>query len=253
MSDRDFAGKVAWITGGARGFGEGAARRLASIGATIVISDVETAAGQRVAEDLDGAFVACDVSRFEDSQAAVASVVERYGRLDVAFLNAGVSTGCGMAADFDPAAYRRAMSVNLDGVVYGAHAAFAALAADGGGALVATASLAGLTGTPFDPIYGANKHGVVGLVRSLGPDWVQHGVRVNALCPGFADTQIVDPLRETLAAGGIPLIPVEHVVDGFMAALTSDGVGECWYVQPGRPPEPFKFRGIPGPRSADPE
>jgi NAD(P)-dependent dehydrogenase (short-subunit alcohol dehydrogenase family) len=253
MSDADFGGKVAWVTGGSQGFGAGVARRLASLGATVVVSDINRDAGEAVAAEIGGAFAACDVSSFDDCQAAVATTVARFGRLDVAFLNAGIATGCKVDDDFDLALYRRAMGVNLDGVVFGAHAAFAPMKAVGEGTIVATASLAGLTGTGFDPIYGANKHGVVGLVRAIGDDWPQYGIRVNAICPGFSDTAIVDPLRELLSEGGIPLIPVDMVVDAFVAAATSGRSGECWYIQPGRPGEPFRFRGIPGPRPDDEE
>ncbi|HEX3708008.1 MAG TPA: SDR family NAD(P)-dependent oxidoreductase [Mycobacteriales bacterium] len=245
------AGKVAWITGGAQGFGAAAARRLAGHGVSVVVSDVKRDAGEAVAAEIGGAFVGCDVTSFEECQAAVAAVLERHGRLDIAFLNAGISTGCGVGDDFDPVLYRRAMGVNIDGVVYGAHAAFAALRDNGGGDLVATASLAGLTGAAFDPVYGANKHAVVGLVRAIGEDWPGQGVRVNAICPGFADTEIVNEIRGMLAESGIPLIKVEAVVDAFMAALTSGRSAECWYIQPGRTPEPFRFRGIPGPRQEE--
>jgi NAD(P)-dependent dehydrogenase (short-subunit alcohol dehydrogenase family) len=244
-----FAGKVAWVTGGAQGFGAGVARRLAAEGAHVAVSDVNRDGGEAVARETGGAFVPCDVSSLDDCRSAVGEVLERYGRVDLAFLNAGVATGCTLGADFDLDLYRRAMGVNLDGVAFGAHALFAAMRDGGGGDIVATASLAGLVGTGFDPVYGANKHAVVGLVRALGEDWPQYGVRVNALCPGFADTAIVDPLREVLGAGGIPLIPVERVVDAFVAAATSGRAGECWFVQPGRASEPFRFRGVPGPRS----
>ncbi|HVU61043.1 MAG TPA: SDR family NAD(P)-dependent oxidoreductase [Mycobacteriales bacterium] len=247
----DLTGRIAWITGGSQGFGAAVARRLTGHGATVVLSDIKEAAGQALAEELGGSFVACDVTSFEQCQAAVRAVLDKHGRLDIAFLNAGVTTGCGLGEDFDPALYRRAMGVNIDGVVYGAHAAYAALKADGGGDLIATASLAGLTGTAFDPVYGANKHAVVGLVRALGDDWPNQGIRVNALCPGFADTEIVNEIRGVLADSGIPLIEVERVVDAFMAALTSGRSAECWYIQPGRQPEPFRFRGIPGPRVAE--
>jgi NAD(P)-dependent dehydrogenase (short-subunit alcohol dehydrogenase family) len=244
---KGFDGKVAWVTGGAQGFGAGVARRLAAEGAQVVVSDVNEERAAAVAAEVGGAAVPCDVSDLDANRAAVAAVLDRHGRLDIAFLNAGVASGAGVGDDFDLAAYRRAMGVNLDGVVFGAHAAYSALR-ERGGDIVATASLAGLTGTPFDPIYGANKHGVVGLVRSLGPDWEQHGVRVNAICPGFADTAIVDPLRDVLGDQGIPLIPVDRVVDAVVSALTSGRSGECWYIQPGRDSEPFRFRNIPGPR-----
>jgi NAD(P)-dependent dehydrogenase (short-subunit alcohol dehydrogenase family) len=244
----DLTNRVAWITGGAQGFGAAVARRLTALGARVVISDVKREAGQATAAEVGGSFVECDVSSYQACQDAVAAVIAEHGRLDIAFLNAGITTGCGVADDFDPELYRRAMGVNIDGVVYGAHAAFSALRADGGGDLIATASLAGLTGTAFDPIYGANKHAVVGLVRAIGNDWPSHGIRVNAICPGFADTEIVTAIRPMLDEMGIPLIKVEAVVDAFMAALTSGRSAECWYIQPGRDPEPFRFRGIPGPR-----
>jgi NAD(P)-dependent dehydrogenase (short-subunit alcohol dehydrogenase family) len=237
------------VTGGAQGFGAAAVRRLASLGARVVVSDVNVEAGRAVADEVGGVFAACDVSRLEDSLGAVATTLEHFGRLDIAFLNAGVATGAKIDDDFDLALYRRAMAVNLDGVVFGAHAAFAPMKAAGRGSVVATASLAGLTGTGFDPVYSANKHGVVGLVRSIGEDWAQYGIRVNALCPGFADTAIVDPLRELLSDGGIPLIAVDTVVDAFIAAASSRRSAECWYVQPGREAEPFRFRNIPGPRT----
>jgi NAD(P)-dependent dehydrogenase (short-subunit alcohol dehydrogenase family) len=246
----DLTGKIAWITGGSQGFGAAVARRLTGQGATVVLSDVKEEAGQALADELGGMFVGCDVSSYEDCAAAVAALIDQYGRLDIAFLNAGVTTGCSLGEDFDPALYRRAMGVNIDGVVFGAHAAYAALKADGGGDVIATASLAGLTGTAFDPVYGANKHAVVGLVRAIGDDWPNQGVRVNALCPGFADTEIVNEIRGMLSDSGIPLIEVERVVDAFMGALTSGRSAECWYVQPGREPEPFRFRGLPGPRTA---
>jgi NAD(P)-dependent dehydrogenase (short-subunit alcohol dehydrogenase family) len=245
----DLAGKVAWVTGGARGFGGGVSRRLASMGAKVVISDLLHDLGQALADEIGGVYAPCDVTKLEDNAAAVATVLEHYGRLDLAYLNAGIGTGCGVGDDFDLATYRRAMGVNIDGVVFGAHSAFAALQADGGGDIVATASLAGLTGTGFDPVYGANKHAVVGLVRSLGEDWPRFGVRVNAVCPGFADTAIVDPLRDVLSQSGVPLIAVDHVVDTVIKAATSGRSGECWFVQPGRESEPFQFRGIPGPRA----
>lgn len=245
---RRFDGKVAWITGGANGFGAGVARRLASLGATVAVSDVDVANGEQVARDVGGIFVRCDVTDYDDNVAAVAQVVDKLGHLDIAFLNAGVTTGVGIGTDFDLALYRRAMAVNLDGVVFGMKAALDAMAGRGG-QIVATASLAGLTATPFDPFYGANKHAVVGLVRAVGAGYAGTGINVNAICPGFADTNIVSPeAREALGSIGVPLLPVERVVDAFMAAVTSEEAGQCWYIQPGRPTEPFRFRNVPGPR-----
>lgn len=241
-------GRVALITGGSNGIGAAVARRLAERGDRIVIADIDTEAGSALAAGLGGLFVRCDVREPGDSEAAVAAAVDAYGGLDLAFLNAGVSTGCGLDETFDPALYRRAMAVNLDGVAFGVHAALPALRARGGGDIIATASMAGLTATSFDPIYGANKAAVVGMIRALGPVHVAEGIRVNALCPSFADTDILEGIKEVLEQDRFPILAVDAVVEAFMSILAADGAGECWYVVPGRPSEPFKFRGVPGPR-----
>jgi NAD(P)-dependent dehydrogenase (short-subunit alcohol dehydrogenase family) len=253
MTAHRYDGRVAWITGGANGFGAGAARRLAGLGATVVISDVDADNGAKVAAEIGGTFVPCDVSSYDDNTAAVARVVDEHGRLDIAFLNAGIASGIGVGDDFDLARYRRAMGVNLDGVVFGMHAALEAMgrASDGGrgGRIVATASLAGLVATPFDPLYGANKHAVVGLVRAAGAAYASQGVLINAICPGFADTNIVSAeARAALTTVGVPLLAVDDVVDAFMAALDSGEGGQCWFIQVGRASEPFRFRNVPGPR-----
>lgn len=242
------ASRVALITGGANGIGAAVARGLAADGVRLVLADVDAERGTALADELGGVFVACDVREPADSRAAVTTAVDRFGGLDLAFLNAGVATGCGVDGDFDPVLYRRAISINLDGVVYGVAAALPALRARGGGDIIATASMAALTATSFDPLYGANKAAVVGLVRALGPNHVGEGIRVNALCPSFADTEILDPLRGWLAESGFPVLTVDAVVEAFMAILAAGGAGECWPVVPGRMPEPFRFRGVPGPR-----
>ncbi|MDH2426125.1 SDR family NAD(P)-dependent oxidoreductase [Sphaerisporangium sp. TRM90804] len=241
--------KVALITGGANGIGAAVARRLAGGGARVVIADVDDAAAEKLAAEVGGAHVHCDVTRPEDSRRAVAVAVERYGRLDLAFLNAGVSSGCGLGADFDLDRYRLAMGVNLDGVVFGAHAAIPALMAAGGGTIVATSSMAGLVGIPGDPIYAANKHAVVGLVRSLGEALRPSGVKVQGLCPSFADTGILGEGRAVLEEMGFPILEVSAVADAFMRLLDSEETGECWFVVPGREPQPFLFRRAPGPRA----
>ena len=240
--------KVALITGGASGIGRAVARKLAERGARLLIADVDQDGGTAVAEEVGGRFVLTDVTDFKANKAAVGAAVDAYGGLDFAFLNAGVSTGMTLGEDFDVERYRRVMGINLDGVVYGAHAALAALRARGGGDIIATASLAGLTAVPFDPIYGANKHAVVGLVRGLGPVYEGEGVRVNAICPGFADTKILGDMRSQLEAAGLEVLTAETVADGVLSILDAKVTGTCWYVQPGRPAEPFGFRGVPGPR-----
>ena len=139
------------------------------------------------------------------------------------------------------------MAINLDGVVYGLQAALPALRAARGSA-VATASLAGLTGVPMDPFYAANKHGVVGLVRSAGPVLEAEGVRLNAICPGFTESAIIAPIRAALTETGVPIIPTDVVAEAVVELLEGEATGTCVFVQNGRPPAPFAFRNIPGPR-----
>lgn len=249
MRSTDLDGKVALVTGASSGIGAAVSRRLASLGAHIVAADVQDDAGHELAKEVAGVFVHCDVREPADSEAAVAAAVEQYGGLDVVHLNAGVSTGTGFGPDFDLELYRRAMSINLDGVVYGVQAALPALRARGGGAITATASMAGLVAVPFDPFYGANKHAVVGLCRSLGPLFEPEGILVNALCPSFADTPIIAGGKEMLKEAGFPILPVEAVVDAFVAILDAERSGQCWFVIDGREPAPFEFRNAPGPRS----
>jgi NAD(P)-dependent dehydrogenase (short-subunit alcohol dehydrogenase family) len=217
----------------------------------VVLADIEAEAGQEAASEIGAEFIHCDVRDPEASVAAVDFAVEKFGGLDVAFLNAGISTGCGLADTFDLELYRRAMQINLDGVVFGINAAVPAMRRRGGGSIVATASLAGLTAVPFDPIYAANKHGVVGLVRSAGPVYALESIRINGICPGFADTRIIDGFKENLENEGVPIITVEAVVDGIVDLMASDESGVCHFVQAGMDPQEFRFRNIPGPRAAE--
>lgn len=240
--------QVALVTGAASGFGRALTETLAARGARVVACDVDEAAGTELAEACGALFVSCDVSEPEQNEAAVAVAVEEYGGLDLAFLNAGVAFGTQLGEGFDVDAYRRAMGVNIDGVVFGVNAVLPAMKARGGGSIVATASLAGLTPVPMDPIYAANKHAVVGLVRSLGPILAGDGIRINAVCPGFAETAIIGPIRELLLSEGLPIIPVREVIDVVVDIFDGEMSGECWFVQAGRESQAFGFRGIPGPR-----
>lgn len=172
---------------------------------------------------------------------------EQVGPVDFAFLNAGVSTGTEDVAELADAEYRRALGTNVDGVVFGVRRL--ARVMEPGSAIVATASLAGLVPLPLDPVYTLTKHAVVGFVRAVAPQLAERGITINALCPGFADTPIVDDeLRARVAAEGIPLLSAEAVTKAAFAAARSGASGEAWVVQPGREPLVYEFRGVPGPR-----
>ncbi len=244
----DLNGKVAMITGASNGIGEGVARHLAAQGAHVVVADIDDERGVALAGELGGRYIHTDVREPADSQAAVACAVQEFGALHFAHLNAGVTTTCAMGDDFDPQAYRQAMSINLDGVVYGIAAARPAIIASGGGTIVATASMAGLVAVPMDPVYAANKHAVVGLIRSLGDLYAGEGIKIHALCPSFAYTNIIKGNEQTLLDLGFPILEVSDVVAAVQRILEADSSGECWYVIAGRESEPFRFRGAPGPR-----
>jgi NAD(P)-dependent dehydrogenase (short-subunit alcohol dehydrogenase family) len=166
------------------------------------------------------------------------------GEFDAAFLNAGVTTGESDVAALGDEQYRRIMRVNVDGVVLGVRELAARLMPNGG-SIVATASLAGLAGSPLDPVYALTKHAVVGFVRSVAPQLQARGIRINALCPAFTDTPLVaEELRGALPA---PLIDPSFVAEAALRALHDEETGRAWVVQLNRI-EPFRYPGVPGPR-----
>lgn len=166
------------------------------------------------------------------------------GEFGVAFLNAGIGIGYPDVAELPEAEYRRIVGANLDGVVFGTRELAKRLMPNGG-SIVATASLAGLTGMAFDPAYTATKHAVVGWVRAAAPALAERGIRLNALCPGFTDTPIVE--AELRNAVGVPLIEPSFVAEAALQVLEDEETGRAWVVQPNRV-VPFRFPGVPGPR-----
>jgi NAD(P)-dependent dehydrogenase (short-subunit alcohol dehydrogenase family) len=148
-----------------------------------------------------------------------------------------------LTGDLGVESYRRAVAVNVDGVVLGVLRLAQVMEE---GSIVATASLAGLTAMPSDPVYSLTKHAVVGFVRSMAPHLER--IRLNAVCPGIADTPMIDHQREAFAAASFPLLAPDDVAEAMWRAATSGATGECWFVQPGREPAPFRFPNLPGPR-----
>jgi NAD(P)-dependent dehydrogenase (short-subunit alcohol dehydrogenase family) len=172
---------------------------------------------------------------------------EHVGSVDLACLNAGVLTGGDDIATLGDDQYRRAVSVNVDGVVFGVRRLDRVMPK--GSTIVVTASLAGLTGIPDDPIYGLTKHAVVGFVRSVAPQLAERGIRIQAVCPGWANTPLLtNGFKQELDQRGYRLLEPSKVAEGVWAAYRSEGTGEAWIVQPGREPMQYEFKGVPGPR-----
>jgi NAD(P)-dependent dehydrogenase (short-subunit alcohol dehydrogenase family) len=222
----------ALVTGGASGIGRAIVDRLETDDHEVVVVDVADDPSLDVAEP-----------------ATWERIVSRLDGLDIACLNAGVVTGVAAIVDLSDEAYRRILRVNVDGVVFGVRALTPLLERSGGGDVVVTASLAGLTTMANDPIYAGTKHFLVGFVRSVAPQLEARGVRINAVCPGIVATPLLgDEGRARLEESGFPLLRPEDVAEAVAAVLAGGETGQAWVCQPGREPEPYQFRGVPGPR-----
>ncbi|MEV6654420.1 SDR family NAD(P)-dependent oxidoreductase [Streptomyces sp. NPDC051219] len=234
---------TALVTGGSGGIGTPLCTSLVAAGYRVVVADLVPPRG-----GLDLGFVRTDVTVQESLDAAVEYATSSTGRLDALFLNTGVtSESVRFDQRIDIEHYRRAVAINLDGVVFGVNAALPALRQRGRGAIVVTASLAGMMGIPTDPVYSATKHAVVGLVRSLG-SVLPRGITINAVCPTFTDTPILAGIRARLEADGAPILAPSAVADALVAAANTPQSGQCYFVQAGRPVGIFEFRRPPGPR-----
>ena len=240
---------MAVVTGGGSGIGLATATRLAEAGASVAMVDLDGDAAQRVADDLDGIALQADVGRSSAWPGIVDAVTARFGGIDLAHLNAGVMTGEADITEITDDIYRRTVGVNIDGVFFGVRALVPAMTARGGGAIVATASLAGVIGFSPDPVYCMTKHAVVGLVRSLSPQLAEHHVTINCVCPSIVDTPLIDDLREVLEGSGFPLIDVSAVSEAVVDLLAGAQTGQAMVIQAGREAIAFRFARPPGPRA----
>ncbi|MEJ7771812.1 MAG: 3-oxoacyl-ACP reductase [Geodermatophilaceae bacterium] len=192
-------GRTAVITGGCSGIGLATARRFAAEGARVVIADLDELSGARVAAQLDGHFVACDVTDPEQVEALFAVTNNEYGSVDVAFNNAGISPpedDSILTTDLE--AWRRVQEVNLTSVYLCCKAAIPYMVEQGKGSIINTASFVAVMGAATSQIsYTASKGGVLAMSRELGVQFAREGVRVNALCPGPVNTPL---LRELFAS-----------------------------------------------------
>ncbi|ALG83244.1 SDR family NAD(P)-dependent oxidoreductase [Gordonia phthalatica] len=184
-------GKTAIVTGGANGIGFAIAQHLSDAGANVVVADLDAAAAQAAADQLANATaIACDVRDEEQVKSLVEQTVATYGALHVMVPNAGIGDFSPIV-ELDLKTWRHLMSVNLDGVFLSIRYAAPAIIASGGGTIVNVASVTALAGTPLIGTYSASKAAVVNLTKTAAIELRAHGVRVNAVLPGFIETQLV--------------------------------------------------------------
>lgn len=196
-----FENKVAVVTGGGSGLGEAACYLYVREGAKVVVSDLNEKRGRETVQAIEkmkgeAIFVRADVSNPDDCRAMVEVALEKYGRLDIAFNNAGIGGETGVTAEYSLEGWRKVIDVNLSSVFYCMKYEIPAMLKSGGGAIVNMASILGQVGFEQSPAYVAAKHGVIGLTKTAALEYSQQGIRINAVGPGFIRTPLIASLEE---------------------------------------------------------
>ncbi len=261
-------GKAALVTGGSSGIGRATAIALAEAGASVVIADVDAEGGAETVSLIErgggkAAFVESDVTKREDLERMVAFAEETFGGLDILHNNAGIGLPPPRFPDIPPARWEKLLAVNLWAVIAGTQAAVPAMRRRGGGVIVNTASIAGVTQYLPDPIYAATKHGVVGLTRALAFLKDEANIRVNCVCPGVVDTPMLTRLTGELTpeqraqrdaiVKAMPLLQPREVAEAVLELVRDDSLaGEAMGIIYGRPrkliPPAIAFRRDPAQR-----
>jgi len=200
----DFTGKVALVTGGGNGIGRAACAGFARQGAKVVVVDRDGAAAEATAGIIrqnggEALAVTADVTKSQDVKTYVKAAIDKYGRIDCFFNNAGIEGKVAPTAEYDEAVFDAVIGVNVKGVFLGLRHVIPEMIRQGGGSIVNTASVAGLVGTPGMPAYVASKHAVIGLTKTAAGEVARQGIRVNAVCPGPVDTRMIHALEQQLA------------------------------------------------------
>src|SRR6201990_1001411 len=199
----DFTGKVALVTGGGNGIGRATSVAFARQGAKVVVVDRDGDGAQATVGIIrqnngDAVAVTADVTKAADVKAYVKTAIETYGRIDCFHNNAGIEGSVAPTAEYDEAMFDAVMGVNVKGVFLGLRHVLPVMLRQKAGAVVNTASVAGLVGTPGMPAYVASKHAVIGLTKTASGEVARHGIRVNAVCPGPVDTRMIHALEAQL-------------------------------------------------------
>jgi len=200
----DFTGKVALVTGGGNGIGRAACVGFAKHGAKVIVVDRDGAAAEATAgiirqEGGEASAVTADVTKSADVKAYVKAALDKYGRIDCFFNNAGIEGKVAHTAEYDETMFDQVIGINVKGVFLGLRNVLPEMIRQKSGAVVNTASVAGLVATPGMPAYVASKHAVIGLTKTAAGEVARQGVRVNAVCPGPVDTRMIHSLEEQLS------------------------------------------------------
>lgn len=220
------AGKVAIVSGGARGMGASHAHEMVAHGAKVVCGDILDAEGELVVKELGGRdggafYVHLDVTRPEDWEAAVASAVAEFGRVDVLVNNAGI-LNIGTVEDFEMSEWHRILDINLTGVFLGIRAVVPAMRQAGGGSIINISSIEGMAGTIASHGYTATKFAVRGLTKSTALELGQFGIRVNSIHPGLVKTPMADWVPEDIFQSALGRIAQPKEISNMVVYLASD-------------------------------
>lgn len=232
-------GKVAIVTGGGSGFGRSMSEMYAKEGAKVVVSDIAEDKGAETVDAIkkaggEAVFLKSDVSKPSDCEALANAAVKNYGRLDIAFNNAGIGGANALIGDYPVSDWDKVIAINLSSVFYGMHFQIPQMLKNGGGVIVNMSSILGMVGFEGSCAYVAAKHGVIGLTKNVALEYGCRGIRANAVGPGFVDTHLTHDLMEDKAKYDFlvekhpmgRLGKVEEIVD-LVFWLSSDRASFC--------------------------